>query len=364
MSQVAVELGERSYEILIDRGLLPKLGSLIRRALPKAQRALIITDTNVAGKYGILAKASLEQAGFATLTAKVPAGEASKSLAQAYNLYTACINAQLERSSVIVAVGGGVVGDLAGFVAATYMRGIPYVQVPTTLLAQVDSSVGGKTGVDLPQGKNLVGAFHQPALVVADLDTLSTLPKRELAAGMAEVVKHAVIRDAGFLRFFEDNTESLLGLEPAIMRLVVENNCRIKADVVTQDERESGLREILNFGHTVGHAVEAGVGFGGWLHGECVSVGMLAAVAISRQAMVLQDAELPSRLEALLTRMGLPVRLPPGMGYEQLAPLMQVDKKVEAGKIRWVLPVRAGEMIVTRDVLPEAVRWGVESLRQ
>lgn len=364
MSRVEVSLGERSYEILIDRGLIPKLGTLVRQALPKAQRALIITDTNVASKYGAMAKASLEQAGFATMMAKVPAGEASKSLAQAYNLYTACINAQLERSSVIIAVGGGVVGDLAGFVAATFLRGIPYVQVPTTLLAQVDSSVGGKTGVDLPQGKNLVGAFHQPALVVADLDALATLPRRELIAGLAEVVKHAVIRDAGFLRFLEDNMESVLSLEPAIMRLVVENNCRIKADVVANDERESGLREILNFGHTVGHAVEASMGFGGWLHGECVAVGMVAAVRIARQSMILQDAELPSRLEALLTKLGLPVRLPEGMNYEKLEPLMQVDKKVDAGKIRWVLPVRPGEMIVTRDVLPEAVRWGVEGLRR
>jgi len=186
----------------------------------------------------------------------VPAGEQSKSLAQAYNLYTACVNAKLDRHSVIIALGGGVVGDLAGFVAATYLRGIAFVQVPTTLLAQVDSSIGGKTGVDLPQGKTLVGAFHQPSLVVADLDALSSLPRRELAAGMAEVVKHAIIRDAGFLHLLESETDRILNVDPLVMGPVVENNCRIKASVVAADERENGLRAILNYGHTVGTAME------------------------------------------------------------------------------------------------------------
>ncbi|HYG57751.1 MAG TPA: 3-dehydroquinate synthase, partial [Symbiobacteriaceae bacterium] len=271
MPQVRVSLEDRSYNIVIDRGLIGRLGSLVRGAMPTTQRALIITDTNVAPRFGDAAKRSLEQAGVQTVKATVPAGEMSKSLAQAYNLYTACVNAKLERGSVIVALGGGVVGDLAGFVAATYMRGIPFVQVPTTLLSQVDSSVGGKTGVDLPQGKNLVGAFHQPSLVVADLDALATLPRRELANGMAEVVKHAVIRDAGFLRLLESDADRVMSLDPVVMGAVVEANCRIKADVVGADEREKGLRAILNFGHTIGHAMEASMGFGNWLHGECVA---------------------------------------------------------------------------------------------
>jgi 3-dehydroquinate synthase len=364
MPQVRVSLGDRSYDILIDRGLIGRLGHLVRTALPRATRALIITDTNVAARLGSPAKSALEQAGLETIKATVPAGEASKSLAQAYNLYSACVNAQLDRHSVIVALGGGVVGDLAGFVAATYLRGIPFVQVPTTLLSQVDSSIGGKTGVDLPQGKNLVGAFHQPSLVVADLDTLSTLPRRELSAGLAEVVKHAVIRDAGFLRVLESEAESILALDPVVMGSMVETNCRIKAGVVSADETEKGLRAILNFGHTVGHAVEASVGYGAWLHGECVAAGMVAATAISRILGVLQEPDLPFRLERLLQRLGLPTRLPPDASLATLQPLMLRDKKAEAGQINWVLPVRAGEVVVTPNVPMDAVAKAIESLRR
>jgi len=364
MTAVRVDLGERSYDILIDRGLLPRLGQLLRQTLPRVERVLIVTDTNVAPHYGALVKGALEQAGIATHKATVPAGEASKSLAQAYNLYTACVNAQLDRSSVVVAVGGGVVGDLAGFVAATFLRGIRFVQVPTTLLAQVDSSIGGKTGVDLPQGKNLVGAFHQPSLVVADIDTLATLPKRELQSGMAEVVKHAVIRQPGLLHVLENEVDKILSLDPIVMSAIVEQNCRIKAGVVGADEREGGLRAILNFGHTVGHAVEASMGFGGWLHGECVAVGMVAATAIARYGGYLKEPELPVRLERLLQRLGLPTRLPPTVRIAALEPLMQRDKKVESGSIRWVMPVRAGEVVVTPDVPGEAVHWGLESIRR
>ncbi len=364
MPEVKVALGERSYSILIDRGLIPRLGELVRRVLPRARRALVITDANVAQHYGSTARAALEEAGFATTVAKVPPGEGSKSLAQAFNLYTSCVNAGLERSSVIVALGGGVVGDLAGFVAATYLRGIPFVQVPTTLLAQVDSSVGGKTGVDLPQGKNLVGAFHQPSLVVADLEVLQTLPRRELVAGLAEVIKHAVIRDPGFLHFLESHAEDILALNPAVMGAVVERNCLIKAEVVAADERENGLRAILNFGHTLGHAVEASMGFGKWLHGECVAVGMVAATNIARKAGILQEPDLPTRLERLLQRLGLPTRLPPELAPAALMPLMQRDKKVQDGRIRWVLPVRAGETVVTANLPPEAVEWGLESVRR
>lgn len=363
MPQVKVDLGERSYAILIERGLISKLGALVRQALPSAQRALIITDTNVSQHYGEKVRATLESAGLTVHKATVPAGEPSKSLAQAYSLYSSCIKAGLERSSVIIALGGGVIGDLAGFVAATYLRGIPFIQVPTTLLALVDSSIGGKTGVDLPEGKNLVGAFHQPSLVLADLDTLATLPPRELAAGMAEIVKHAVIRDAGFLRYLESQTDEILGLDPGVMGAVVERNCQIKGEVVAADERESGLRAILNFGHTVGHAVEASMGFGGWLHGECVAVGMIAATALAEEMQVLQEPELRVRLERLLQRLGLPIRLPEGVTAASLNELMMRDKKVEGGRIRWVLPVRAGEVTVTPDVTPAAVQRAIDSIR-
>ena len=363
MAQVRVDLGDRSYPIIIESGLIERLGTLVRGVLPRVDRALVISDTNVAPRYGAQAVAALEAAGISTRLAVVAAGEASKSLQEAYRLYPACVEAGLERSSVIVALGGGVVGDLAGFVAATYLRGISFVQVPTTLLAQVDSSIGGKTGVDLPQGKNLVGAFHQPRLVVSDLNTLTTLPHREIAAGMAEVVKHAVIRRADFLDYLESNVREIQAVQPAVVGRVVESNCLIKAQVVAADEREGGIRAILNFGHTVGHAVEAATGFTQWLHGECVAVGMVAATAIAREAGILRDPRLPQRLESLLQQLGLPVRLPEGLAMESLAPLMQRDKKVEAGRIRWVLPVRAGEVALTPEVPPEAVARALNSLR-
>lgn len=363
MAEVWVELGEQRYPIYIGTGQIERLGELVRGRLPRAQRALIITDTNVGPIYAEAARASLESSGIRTSRVMVPAGEASKSLAQVYTLYNSCLKAELDRQSAIVALGGGVVGDLAGYVAATFLRGIPFVQVPTSLLAQVDSSVGGKTGVDLPQGKNLVGAFHQPSLVVADLTVLRSLPRRELAAGMAEVVKHGVIRDEEFLRYLEVQVGNVLALDPEVLEHVVEVNCRIKAGVVAADPKESGLRAILNFGHTVGHAVEARMGFTGWLHGECVACGMVAAAAIADRAGYLQDPALPLRLRRLLERLSLPTTLPPGIEPEHLEGLMQRDKKVAEGRIRWVMPVRAGEVIVTPDVPAEAVRAGLNAVR-
>jgi len=358
-----VELGSRSYPVLIERGVMSQLGEIVTRWCPKVGRVLIVTDTNVAPLYLQRVRNALERSGIVTATAKVPAGEGSKSLAQAYSLYSACVRAGLERSSAVVALGGGVIGDLAGFVAATYLRGIALIQVPTTLLAQVDSSVGGKTGVDLPEGKNLVGAFHQPSLVAADLDALSSLPRRELVAGLAEVVKYGVIRDAGFFRFLESHVEEMLNLEPSVMGLVVETSVRIKADVVAADERESGLRAILNLGHTVGHAIEAALGYGPLLHGEAVAIGMVAAVRIAREVGVLQEAELETRLLGLLSRLGLPVRLPPGLTPEALEPLMKRDKKVQDGRIRWVLPVRTGEVTISAEVPMEVVRRVLDEMR-
>lgn len=364
MAEVWVELGEQRYPIHIGAGLIGQLGRLVQGRLPKAKRALIITDSNVKPRYGAAARAALEQAGIVTNLVMIPAGEGSKTLAQAYSLYPSCVSAGLERSSVIIALGGGVVGDLAGFVAATYLRGIPFVQVPTTLLAQVDSSVGGKTGVDLPEGKNLVGAFHQPAMVVADTKALLTLPQRELSAGMAEVVKHGVIRDPAFLAYLEQNAERIMAQDQQVLERVVEQNCRIKAGVVAEDPHEHGLRAILNFGHTVGHAVEAEMGFGGWLHGECVACGMVAATHISRLGGILQDQQLADRLERLLTRLDLPTRLPPGLDPNRLTKRMLRDKKVEAGQIRWVMPVAAGEVLVTPEVEPEVVQWGLDAMRR
>ncbi|MEW8978712.1 MAG: 3-dehydroquinate synthase [Symbiobacterium sp.] len=364
MKEVWVELGEQRYPIYIGDGLLRELGRLVRSRLPEARRALLVTDANVAPLYGDLVRDVLEAAGIKTSRATVGAGEASKSLSHAFSLYTSCVKAELERSSAIVALGGGVVGDLAGFVAATYLRGIPFVQVPTTLLAQVDSAVGGKTGIDLPQGKNLVGAFHQPALVVADVGALRTLPRRELAAGMAEVVKYGVIRDEEFLKYVEVQVGNVLGHAPGVLEQIVERSCRIKAEVVAADPQEKGLRAILNFGHTVGHALEAASGYGAWLHGECVAVGMVAASAIARRSGILRDGELQLRLERLLERLGLPTRLPAGLDPQSLEPFLRRDKKVRDGHINWVMPLRAGEVVVTSNVSSEAVRWGLEAVRR
>lgn len=363
MTEVWVELGEERYPIYVGAGLMAQLGALVRRHLPETRRALLVTDANVAPLYGEAARAALEQAGITTARVTVPAGEASKSLSQAYSLYSSCVRAELDRTSAVVALGGGVVGDLAGFVAATYLRGIPLVQVPTTLLAQVDSSIGGKTGVDLPQGKNLVGAFHQPSLVVADVETLKSLPRRELSAGMAEVVKHGVIRDEELLKYVEVQVGNVLAGDPAVLERVVAESCRIKAEVVAADPREKGLRAILNFGHTVGHALEAAIGFR-WLHGECVAVGMVAAAHIARYSGIAQEGRLELRLTRLLERLDLPTTLPEGMDPKDLEPFLRRDKKIKSGVIHWVMPVRPGEVVVTPDVSPDAIRWGLEALRR
>nr|PZN37310.1 MAG: 3-dehydroquinate synthase [Bacillota bacterium] len=311
----------------------------------------------------------------------------------------ACLEARLDRRSAIVAVGGGAAGDLAGFVAATYQRGIAFVQVPTTLLAMVDASVGGKVAINLPRAKNMVGAFHQPRLVVADLATLTTLPDREYRSGLAEVVKHGIIRDRGLFQLLETETQAVLNRDPGVMAGVVERNCRIKGAVVSADEREGGLRTVLNLGHTVGHAVEAvagrlerdgdaGEGAGaaaggqvsggapgsgvsapgssaddGLLHGECVAIGLVAAARLSARSGVLAQPDLPERLEALLRRFGLPVRLPPGVDPAAVEAAMAYDKKATGGQLRWVLPVRIGQVQVTTYVLPEDVRAVLEELR-
>jgi len=353
MTTVHVPLGERSYDIQILPGALHRLGVHLAAALPRVRRALLITDETVAPHYLQPALHALAAAGITAAGASVPAGEGAKSLSEAARLYEACLDAGLERSGVVIALGGGVVGDLAGFIAATYLRGVAFVQVPTTLLAMVDASVGGKVAVDLPRGKNLVGAFHQPRLVLIDPQVLSTLPPRQVSAGLAEVVKHGVIRDAGFLTWLEDHAESVLALQAGVLEHLIATNCRIKASVVAADEREeTGLRAMLNFGHTTGHAIEAVQGYGGWLHGEAVAAGMVVATRIAADTGVLADAALPQRLTAMLQRFTLPVRLPPGTDPAAVLAAMQYDKKAEAGKVQWVLPVRPGE--VTRAPVPTA----------
>ncbi len=360
MRTITVPLADRSYPIHIGSGLLARTGELARDAVGTASAALV-QDAAVGALYGETVLRSLEEAGFQVTPVTVPPGETSKSLAELERLYAAFSAARLDRGSVVVVLGGGVAGDLAGFAAATYLRGIRFIQIPTTLLAQVDSSVGGKTGIDLPSGKNLAGAFHQPSLVIADLDTLATLPARELRSGMAEVVKYGIIADPSLLAFLEANREAVLRHDSEALTHLVARSCEIKAEVVGTDERESGLRAILNYGHTVGHAVEAVAGYGYYAHGEAVAIGMVAAGELSIAAAGLDPAA-AAEIVALLERYGLPVRLGQPLAEEALLRAMLMDKKTVGGEYRFVLARALGQVAVAR--VPEiGVHNALEAIR-
>ena len=350
MKEIPVELGDRSYTIRIGHGLLDSLGSL----LPRCSRAAIVTDSNVAGLYLERARRAIEQAGVAAGAVVIPAGEEHKNRETLELVYDGLFGCGLDRGGVVVALGGGIVGDVAGFAAATFLRGVRCVQVPTTLLAAVDSSVGGKTGINHARGKNMIGAFHQPSAVVIDPATLRTLPPRELSAGIAEVVKYAVIRDAAFFDYLERHGDELLALQPDAVQEVIATCCRIKADVVRADEREAGIRAILNYGHTFGHAIEAATGYGRYRHGEAVAIGMaLAARLAVRLGMLGKDAA--ERQEALLRRFNLPAR-PEGVTADDIISLARADKKARDGRARFVLPTAIGSVTVTDDVPEQLVK--------
>ncbi len=343
MRSVKVSLGQRSYSILIGPKLLPRLGSECA-SLGLGRNCAVITDSRVGPLYAAKASASLRRAGFAPIVITVPAGETAKSLPVVGKCYHELARHRLERKSFIVALGGGVVGDLAGFVAATYLRGISFVQVPTTLLAHVDSSVGGKVGINLPSGKNLVGAFHQPKLVLCDLDTLKTLPARELRSGLAEVIKYGIIDDDALFRRLERELPRLLRLERSTLASVVARCCQIKAEVVAQDETETGRRAILNFGHTIGHAIEAISGYQKFLHGEAISIGQVAAAQLSRR-QGLADTDVV-RIRKLFQAAGLPVSIRLGSSQRaRLLAAMKLDKKVSAGEVKFVLARKLGAVV-------------------
>jgi 3-dehydroquinate synthase len=343
MRVVKVPLGNRSYQILIGGGLLARAGAECAR-LQLGRRCAIISDTNVAPLFGKVLENSLARAGFETVLLTVPAGETAKSLKTVESCYNRLAKHRLERNSFIVALGGGVVGDLAGFVAATYLRGIPFVQVPTTLLAQVDSSVGGKVGVNLKAGKNLVGAFHQPRLVLCDLDPLRPLPAREFRAGLAEVIKYGIIRDAAFFGRLERELPQLVQRRAETLAAVIARCCQIKADVVGEDETEGGVRAILNFGHTIGHAIENISGYGKYLHGEAIAIGQVTAAKLSQNLIGLPTRDV-ERIAGMFQRAGLPTSVK--LGRTQLAKLlaaMQLDKKVSGGEVKFVLAKRIGQV--------------------
>ena len=361
MRIVQVPLGNRGYKIEVARDLLRGLGEHAT-SLQLGARCAIITDSNVGPIYGPAALSSLAQAGFTATTITIPAGEPAKSIKIVQSCYDQLAAQRLERKSFVVALGGGVVGDLAGFVAATYLRGIPFIQVPTTLLAQVDSSVGGKVGVNLKAGKNLVGAFYQPKQVLCDLATLDSLPDREFRAGLAEVIKYGIIYDADLFRRLERNHQLILERDPSILADIVARCCEIKAEVVGQDETESGLRAILNFGHTIGHGLEAISRYGKYLHGEAISLGQIAAAHLSQRIHGLSEEDV-QRIRKLFAAVGLPTRVRlSSQQREALSEAMRLDKKVAAGEIKFVLAKEIGKVDYGLKASPEAVQAALDFL--
>jgi 3-dehydroquinate synthase len=359
MSTVRVNLADRSYDVVVANGLLATAGKLIAEAAPGVRRIAVVSDTNVAPHHAGVLFESIAAAGIPASLHTVPAGEASKSMANVETLCREMIRDGHDRRSLVVALGGGVVGDLAGFVAAVFHRGIPFVQVPTTIVSQVDSSVGGKTGVNAPEGKNLIGAFHQPVLVLVDPETLRTLPDREYREGFAEAIKHAAIRDAAML-------DELTTIDPAkrdVPPALLARNIAIKARIVEADETETlDIRALLNFGHTIGHGIEAAVPYGKLLHGEAISLGMRAALDLSVRHAGLPRAD-AEKVLSLLEKFGLPLVLPEDIPTDRVMEKLTRDKKFDAGAVRFVVLPHAGEARVSRELTAEDLRGAVERLR-
>jgi 3-dehydroquinate synthase len=345
MQTLKVELADRSYPIHIGKNLISD-ASLILPYL-KRKHVAIVTNTTVAPLYLDQISQSLQAAGVTVIAIILPDGEAYKNSATLNTIYDTLLQNRCERSTTLIALGGGVIGDLTGYAAATYLRGVPFIQIPTTLLSQVDSSVGGKTGINHPLGKNMIGAFYQPQLVLADIDTLQTLPAREFSAGMAEVIKYGLIRDAEFFDWLELNMASLMQLDEATLSYAIFRSCQNKADVVAKDEHEQGERALLNLGHTFGHAIENAMGYGVWLHGEAVAAGSIMAADLSRRMGWLSESEV-TRIQNSFVAADLPVTAPK-LGVERYLDLMGLDKKVENGKIRLVLQQGIGKSVITSD---------------
>jgi len=343
MEAIRVELGERSYEICIGPGILPQLGERLQEFY--FSRVALVSNPTVYALYGDTLLDSLKKAGLDAAVVTIPDGEEYKELLWAYHIYGELLKYRLDRASALIALGGGVIGDITGFVASTYMRGISLVQVPTTLLAQVDSSVGGKTGVNHPEGKNMIGTFHQPRLVWADVETLKTLPRREFLAGIAEVIKYGVIWDKAFFEFLEKNREKILGLDSGAIQFIIRRSCEIKAEVVPRDEREGGLRAILNYGHTIGHALETATGYTAHLHGEAVSIGMYCEALLSSLLGLMERKE-AERVGSLINAYGLRSKMVPGVDEQRMISSMQLDKKAVAGELKFVLPEKIGSVVV------------------
>jgi len=367
-SVIPVELPQQSYDIAIASGGLAQLGNWLTghgaQPLKLGEKILVVSSPPIFEPYGEQAIDSLQQADFTVAQCILPAGEQYKTPESLQKIYDVALENRLERSSTILALGGGVIGDMAGFAAATWLRGINFVQVPTTLLAMVDASIGGKTGVNHPHGKNLIGAFHQPKLVLIDPQVLKTLPEREFRAGMAEVIKYGIIRDAELFEKLEQSQrlDHLQYISDELLQEILTRSCQAKADVVSKDEKEAGLRAILNYGHTIGHAVESLTGYKVVNHGEAVAIGMVAAgqiaVALGRWDQASSDRQL-----ALIEKTGLPTKLPEGLNIEAIANSLQSDKKVQDGRVRFILPTKIGTVTITDAVPADVIRQVLHAMQ-
>lgn len=358
MEGIRVELGERSYNIFIDSNILAGLGERLKR-FELSGRCVVVSNPTVFGLHGGLVINSLEKAGFDAKVVLIPDGEEYKELLWVYYIYGELLKYRLDRKSALIALGGGVIGDITGFAASTYMRGISFIQIPTTLLAQADSSVGGKTGVNHPLGKNMMGTFYQPRLVWTDVETLKTLPGNEFAAGMAEIIKYGVIWDEGFFGFLEQNRSRILELEADALGYIIRRSCEIKAEVVSRDETEAGLRAILNYGHTIGHAIETVTGYTRFLHGEAVAIGMNIEARLASMLGIL-DKKSADRIRSLINAYKLPAGMPSDVDARKIISAMQLDKKAVEGRLKFILPEKIGS--VRAEYVADAGRMA-ESLR-
>lgn len=357
MQTLTVGLAERSYPIHIGSGLLMQ-EAVLQGVIPR-KRVAIVSNTTVAPLYLEKLKTTLQRIGVSSVEVILPDGEQYKNSETLNLIYEGLLTHRCERATPLIALGGGVIGDMTGFAAATYLRGVPFIQIPTTLLSQVDSSVGGKTGINHALGKNMIGAFYQPQLVLADTDTLNTLPDSELSAGLAEVIKYGLIRDLPFLEWLEQNMDKLLARDTTTLQYAIARSCQNKAEVVAADERESGERALLNLGHTFGHAIESGMGYGVWLHGEAVAAGTVMAANLSQRIGWISAQDV-ARVRTLFERAKLPV-IAPNLGAEKYLDLMRLDKKVEGGKMRFVLLKKIGNAVVYGDVPTSYLQQTIEA---
>jgi len=358
MNKIRVELGERSYTIATGSGILKDIGKSLER-FDFSKKAAIVSNPTVYDLYGKTLASSLSNAGFEIIEIILPDGEDYKNLSSVERIYVQLLKTRFDRKSLLIALGGGVIGDITGYAASTYMRGIDFIQVPTTLLAQVDSSVGGKTGVNHALGKNMIGSFWQPRLVWIDISTLHTLSRRNFLAGIAEIIKYGIIWDSAFFDFLEKKRETLLSLNPDDITHIIRRSCEIKADIVSRDERESGIRAILNFGHTIGHAIETVTGYTTFLHGEAIAIGMHAEAILAREAGLIGSDEV-SRIRHLIKTFGLPTEIPADIDLTALFGAMKLDKKAVSGDVKFILPEQIGRVRIQGNILEKVVQQAIK----